>query len=504
METKKNDIIIKVQQENQESNKKAIFDTKVSTSKLLQDNIENVIFIFCNPKSGNQEGKIFLNIASKYVTADNYNLIDFKEINTSYKPIKAIFFELIKKEEYQKGRKLLIECVNKYKTNENTNKKFKILLAGGDGSVLSSIQDFDKNGLDLNYCLFGHIPLGTGNDLSNSLGFSDHVDIEKDNIDDLYKILLKYHNAIAGKIDIWKLELFLDPKNGQIIENTTGGKIILLDENKNPLHIYRRTFINYFSLGYDARVGYNFDHNRTKSRNCNKCIYFWEGIKKNFFRSTVSVPGFLDSFIVYEDLNNSINDEIFFDKNIGINETTTDDPKETKVLFKIIKENTLKPEEKKKEHIVLKGKPCSIVCQNICMYMSGVKDIWDHGKRKKSLQVVNQRKEEAKKYYDKLNKMFDEPQRPDDKKLEFFTFDNGLETGFEKVVGGLAKKLYHGRGPFEIKFSDTPPYDKEDRKHRVYLNIDGEYFHIVLPKFLKIQLDKSLCQGQIPFLHSVQ
>ena len=100
----------------------------------------------------------------------------------------------------------------------------------------------------------------------------------------------------------------------------------------------------------------------------------------------------------------------------------------------------------------------------------------------------------------KAEKMADEKQKFDDKKLEVFTFDNGFKTGFEKVIGGFARKIYHGRGPMEIKFLDTPIKMEKDKKHRIYLNLDGEYFHIVKPKSMRLELNRDLCQGQLPFL----
>jgi hypothetical protein len=74
--------------------------------------------------------------------------------------------------------------------------------------------------------------------------------------------------------------------------------------------------------------------------------------------------------------------------------------------------------------------------------------------------------------------------------LEVFTFDNGLETGLEKIIRGQAKKIYHGRGPMEIKFMKTPKYDKNDKMNRIYFNLDGEFFHIVKPISLKIESHK--------------
>ena len=96
--------------------------------------------------------------------------------------------------------------------------------------------------------------------------------------------------------------------------------------------------------------------------------------------------------------------------------------------------------------------------------------------------------------------MANQEQKLDDHKLEIFSFDSGLQTGFEKVFGGLAKKLYHGGGPIILKFKPTPSLSEDDKIDRIYLNIDGEYFHIVQPISMKIDLDKSLCNGCIPFL----
>jgi hypothetical protein len=152
--------------------------------------------------------------------------------------------------------------------------------------------------------------------------------------------------------------------------------------------------------------------------------------------------------------------------------------------------------------LVLEGKPCSIIFQNIVNYMSGVKDMWAKGEERLTIGLKNGTNEENLKYNEKLKKMVNSIQKLDDKMIEVFTFDNGLETGLEKVYRGLAKKIYHGKGPMEVKFVETPKYIKEDKKHRVYLNLDGEYFHIVKPILLRIELNKDSCEGQLPFLVS--
>ena len=41
---------------------------------------------------------------------------------------------------------------------------------------------------------------------------------------------------------------------------------------------------------------------------------------------------------------------------------------------------------------------------------------------------------------------------------------------------------------------------ESDKKNRIYFNLDGEYFHIVKPILLKIEINRDLCNGQLPFL----
>ena len=44
----------------------------------------------------------------------------------------------------------------------------------------------------------------------------------------------------------------------------------------------RKTFINYFSIGYEARAGFSFEKQRSKNRYINKCIYAYKGFQKFF------------------------------------------------------------------------------------------------------------------------------------------------------------------------------------------------------------------------------
>ena len=196
------------------------------TTKYISENIDKSLIIFCNPISGNREGQKILRMMNHYISKENYRLIDYQYLMTGkkYEPIKAVFFELINKEDNEKGQKLLknvseICKINKEKGLSENMYKIKVLIAGGDGTILSMVDSFVKHGIDIEFYTFGHIPLGTANDLSNSLGFSDHIDLSEGNMDDLYDILKQYYKAKFGKIDIWKIDLELDPNDGEILVN---------------------------------------------------------------------------------------------------------------------------------------------------------------------------------------------------------------------------------------------------------------------------------------------
>lgn len=183
-------------------------------------------------------------------------------------------------------------------------------MAGGDGTVLSVVEYLHLSEIDLNKCIFGHLPLGTGNDLSNSLGFGGINNVYLCNlavapintdIKQLKKALMGYYNAELTKVDVWQMKLLVDEQDGEILEITSKSKELKrakTDSDNNTIRSYKRSFINYLSLGYDARVGFGFEKSRSGSRCCNKCIYFWEGMKKNCCRKTVKLDSFLESFQV--------------------------------------------------------------------------------------------------------------------------------------------------------------------------------------------------------------
>lgn len=403
------------------------------------------------------------------------------------------------------------------------------------------------DGYDLSTCIFGVIPLGTGNDLSNALGFGGSIPIGP-TLESLASICVLYANAIETKIDVWQLKIQLSEREGMIITNTKEGKKIQKDSKGNRVQIFMKSFINYISLGYDARVGFGFEKSRSASRFCNKMIYCWEGCKKNCCRKTIRVKGFLKSFQVMIplklDTETKSDDEVqnrskgkqeeekilsekrkeeertyncfmkqdsyyysdtehlnLIKKKETLNRTLEDNQYEIKDIFIVDDEDD---EGIRIANVVLKGDPVNLVCQNINYYMGGTADIWLKSTNSLGVEIVhskNTKEDQEIEWKKTIEKIGVEKQQSfNDQKLEFFTYDNGLTVGMEKVVTGLADKVYSGAGPILIKFKDTPSYTENDRTNRIYLNVDGEFFHIVKPISLRIRLNTKIMNGQIPFL----
>ena len=157
-----------------------------------------LMVIFANPLSGSQEGLTILELGGQYrvSTVNDYMVLKFPECSNSMAnetassvlPIAgneksyraAVFdpsitfslvvFNILEKEEFKKGKMFIKEYLNRYGKN-----KIRILIGGGDGTVLSVVEDLNEEKINLERCVFGAVPLGTGNDLSNAMGFGNRV-----------------------------------------------------------------------------------------------------------------------------------------------------------------------------------------------------------------------------------------------------------------------------------------------------------------------------------------
>ena len=518
----------------------------LSQSELIPKNIkedfttkQNFLLVFVNPKSGSQQGKVVLQHAETYKieTIPEYKIITFPVKDEKLRSKKAkdsqpgsidlseeqeskniialakfdpliefstIIFNIIDKDEMTKGKKF----IKQYLT-DLPNNKIKILIAGGDGTVLGIVEELNREGIPLNRCTFGAMPFGTGNDLSHSLGFGNECKVG--GIRSFHRVLYTYLIGVASKIDIWELHVQVDKSKGTIFDVIRKGEQVKEDSNKNKVFEFKKTFVNYFSLGFDARVGFQFEQRRSSSRFCNKFIYAVEAAKRIFCcKKNYGLTELLDSF------EEGVRDGKTYKNNLSnrelneIEEVKTDGlfPKEDKEDLLIDKKDinndrniifkTKNAGDNALSDTILRGNPVNIICQNIDFYMGGTQNIWN---KSSHIGIIQEEisKKEYKEYKKEILEHF-QKQALDDKKIEFFTYEHGIQLGLERVARGIAKRVYQGEGPVFLKFKKNPNENEKLALEKVYLNCDGEFYHLQYPTEISVRLNTDICDGQINIL----
>ena len=67
----------------------------------------------------------------------------------------------------------------------------------------------------------------------------------------------------------------------------------------------------------------------------------------------------------------------------------------------------------------------------------------------------------------------------------------------ERFFKGRAERVGQGSGPFILKFKNV---EKDQNPVFTYFQIDGEFYQVVAPKYVKINLSKALPRGKIKVL----
>ena len=130
--------------------------------------------------------------------------------------------------------------------------------------------------------------------------------------------------------------------------------------------------------------------------------------------------------------------------------------------------------------------------------MGGTENIWGSSQQI-GIQACGLKRKERKIYEKKVMDSFYK-QSSNDRKVEFITYGHGMDMGLDRVTGGKAKKIYQGSGPFYFTFKKMLSKGQKKKLNKVYINIDGEFYHLVQPKQILISLNDKICNGQIKFL----
>ena len=317
-----------------------------------------------------------------------------------------------------------------YDFRVNHSNPVRIMVAGGDGTVMWAMSEVMAHNIDVTKVAFGVIPFGTGNDFARSLGWggsSPSGDIAKDGMKKFKRMVKRWLDASVCEFDVWEVSLHVDSETGRIRQVKDKGKVVML-KDEGRLTSLSKPMCNYFSMGLESRIGLGFDKKRQNSSFMNKMVYGWEGLKKTFM-STPRIDEVVESV----------------DGGSG-------------VLLSFSSDKT--------SPTCVKGSPVSLIFMNINSFAGGC-DLWTNSKKLGTHQPSPELKEVS--------------QSCGDGQLEVITYNSlpSLSAEQMKVFGGNGLRIAQEAGPVRIAF-------KKNTHKRSYMQIDGEFFTLDNPTHAEI------------------
>eukprot|EP00922_Rhytidocystis_sp_ex-Travisia-forbesii_P051628 GHVS01076575.1.p1 GENE.GHVS01076575.1~~GHVS01076575.1.p1 ORF type:complete len:582 (-),score=169.80 GHVS01076575.1:203-1948(-) len=360
-----------------------------------------------------------------------------------------------------------VEPDNKKKrkdSNSSCAKPIRVLVAGGDGTVMWCASELWAHDIDDSKVAVGVIPYGTGNDFAKAFGWKKYEACKPfdHRIATLRRLLQEWLAAEVVAHDLWEVTVDVEAVGGQFakIDSKSRKKKIICD-GETP--VMRMTFImsNYFSIGVESRIGIGFDRYRTQSQLCNKLRYVIEGFKKSAFKRTVKINDAIDR-VAEGPTKPPVADVACVSKRDSIVNGC--------VLFTTNKTET---------HLPLL-KPCmSLIVVNIPSFGAG-NNIWAPS-TKFGLKLP------ADHQHDYMKEIAKKTQDVGDGLVELVSFPSTAAIGLEFAFKGRGSRLFQGAGPFQIDFKDSLPASE-----RVYFQVDGEFFHMQKPKRATIRHSRKI------------
>lgn len=119
------------------------------------------------------------------------------------------------------------------------DERLVVVVCGGDGSMSSVVTNLSKEGVDMDHCVFVPMPVGTGNDLSNSLNLGCKL-----SLDFLYEYFNKLNSSKCEvtKVDMWHIT-YRNHATGETLD---------------------RSMLLYFGIGTDGRYTRMWDYLRQR------------------------------------------------------------------------------------------------------------------------------------------------------------------------------------------------------------------------------------------------
>ncbi|GBG30125.1 Diacylglycerol kinase [Hondaea fermentalgiana] len=214
------------------------------------------VFVMVNGSSGGNAARALLELGQ--------DTLDFED--NQGRPCRAWFFDFKDADSHKRGMERV--------TAESTarRKNLRVVAAGGDGTVKWVLSELIRCGLE--HLPIGVIPFGTGNDFSRAMGFgaSAPVPLVGAHMLALKKLMIATLEAQEASLDVWKVRIAKGP-NGKFFEVRNGA----ITEAYESEDVIEEEMINYFSLGADAQIVFEFEQQRTASQLGNKLVYVERG-----------------------------------------------------------------------------------------------------------------------------------------------------------------------------------------------------------------------------------
>jgi diacylglycerol kinase (ATP) len=442
------------------------------TFSLDPQNKRTAFFVFVNPTSGGNKAAAFTKLSAEKMI--------FPELGPKHVHVELSIYSLKDPKSKNRGLDIL-------KTFQHDKKyEIRIIVGGGDGTIMWVIEEMIKAGISFSKTSIGCVPFGTGNDFARVMGWGgqEPSTLIGIHLDALKGLMLQWLDATIEDFDIWDINVETNEEGGiRRIEKEQGKKFQkkfltekdpVLGEEKRALTL-KKKMCNYYSFGIDGRIGYGFDKSRTTSRSFNKMVYCWEGFKKIFIK-TFKTNHILHRVETYQVPDNK--------------EQPAEEQNLKKIEYKGGNDFLLYPSANKDEKAphasIIKGDPSVFLCLNVPSYMGGASSPWSAAKGKVG----------ALDHQKKLLQDFGD-QKTGDGKLEIISFSGPVSLAMERFFKGQGRRVGQTSGPFAINFNKS---QDEKKPITTYIQIDGEFFQLVSPKVVRLELTKDIPNGKIRVL----
>jgi len=386
--------------------------------------------------------------------------------------VKATVFSYAITDPSKAGFKHLSREVEATPEGENA----RCIVAGGDGTVMWTIEEMFKLGIPVDRVSLGTVPFGTGNDFANVTGWGTKGPPrgflkEREGFAGLCGYVRRWLRAETQPYDIWEVS----------VRTHKSGSFRFIDKGKKVCtegHISRHNIkelpegglemskymCNYFSLGLDARIGVGFDKGRAGSQLANKAVYGWEGTKKLLFKKKGLIANIMESMRLLD--------------SPGTLEKACDGHDQGTFPAGNVVFTTKNGKSAEGDRLL--GNPVNLIFLNIPSIAGGL-NIWNWSDRNMGTSGSRE--------------LLQAPQSFADGKLECLSYRSGLGYVLEQLrappVSGRGNRVYSGGGPLRLNFKS--PTDKDfikgtsHCKGRTYMEVDGEFFIVHEPDTIVVR-----------------